>query len=715
MIRIAFRNTLTTKKQNLLPILRHQNRRSINSGLPSFQQAGFGKIIVILSPFAVVGGTAAYAKYDNKFRQTLVSNVPGAESILKILLQEEGNAIDEASKSIGKATQKVSEFSSNVTGYFGGKKLDEPAPAAKPKEKEVVKSTKTPVSDFSTPPLPKVSPPTPTAKPAVSDKIEPKQAAPKAAPVAPVAPAVKPQELPSNIAELERAVEKHAQIAVNEYNKAVRTLKSYNDDVKKIVDEAVEKLDMTAWTSLKNKTSARDFAVEAAETAAQSARENIRKLELSIGSIAKDTPNDVVEKLRNNIRTLSDHLNTAKEEMYVAKNSAKTSEQFWKKIDAARNYFIDEIESLFPGVNLKDNDLNLSKDHLDLFIIYAHSHLLSYQKELQKLQDEGDARLKRAVDALRGDDNVESLKSQLEYYLEKEKQLLNIGNQKKLLQIKAEADKTLREHLKKQSEAHADHLSDAISQKEAELKRVFNRELSEKLSTEQAAYKEHLAAMLGKLKGIDAALKARADADRMVHQAQSLWSACQALWASLKSGEPGTSWQLKLRPLGSEVSSISRAAEGDELVTVVLKGVPAEARSRGVYPEDALRERFVKVEKLARQLALVPAEGARLPIYLLSFLQAMFIIRPSNPITEEELNNEPVDFSQFDTYDILNRAKYWIEHGDLTQALKYMNLLKGASRNIAEDWLKETRLLLETQQAANTLMAHAATSGLSFL
>lgn len=46
----------------------------------------------------------------------------------------------------------------------------------------------------------------------------------------------------------------------------------------------------------------------------------------------------------------------------------------------------------------------------------------------------------------------------------------------------------------------------------------------------------------------------------MVHQAQSLWSACQALWASVKSGEPGTAWQLKLRPLASEVSAIGRAA-----------------------------------------------------------------------------------------------------------------------------------------------------------
>lgn len=94
------------------------------------------------------------------------------------------------------------------------------------------------------------------------------------------------------------------------------------------------------------------------------------------------------------------------------------------------------------------------------------------------------------------------------------------------------------------------------------------------------------------------------------------------------------------------------------MVTVVLQGVPEEARTRGVYPEDALRERFIKVEKLARRLAIVPADGARLPIYLLSYIQSMFILTPDNPISKEELNNEPIDFSQFDTYDILNRAKY---------------------------------------------------------
>lgn len=201
----------------------------------------------------------------------------------------------------------------------------------------------------------------------------------------------------------------------------------------------------------------------------------------------------------------------------------------------------------------------------------------------------------------------------------------------------------------------------------------------------------------------------------MVHQSQALWSACQALWSSVRSGEPGVSWKHKLRPLAGEVAAVGRSAEGDELVQVVLAGVPEVAKSRGVYPEEALRERFVKVERLARRCALVPAENATLPVYLLSFVQSVFVLRPSNVLTAAELNDEPVDVAGFDTYDILNRAQHFMERGDLVQTLKYMNLLQGQPRVIAADWLKEARLLLETQQATNILMAHAASSGLSFL
>ena len=63
---------------------------------------------------------------------------------------------------------------------------------------------------------------------------------------------------------------------------------------------------------------------------------------------------------------------------------------------------------------------------------------------------------------------------------------------------------------------------------------------------------------------------------------------------------------------------------------------------------------------------------------------------------------------------ILN-DRFWLDRGDLAQTLRYMNLLQGASRKVAGDWLKEARLLLETQQAVNVLMAHAAANGLRYL
>lgn len=70
-------------------------------------------------------------------------------------------------------------------------------------------------------------------------------------------------------------------------------------------------------------------------------------------------------------------------------------------------------------------------------------------------------------------------------------------------------ERDLRNQLKRQLDAHADHLTDAIAKKETEMKRKFDRELNEKVTTEQNAYQMKLAAMYGKLKGIDTALKGR--------------------------------------------------------------------------------------------------------------------------------------------------------------------------------------------------------------
>lgn len=55
-------------------------------------------------------------------------------------------------------------------------------------------------------------------------------------------------------------------------------------------------------------------------------------------------------------------------------------------------------------------------------------------------------------------------------------------------------------------------------------------------------------------------ITARAESEKCAHQAQGLWAACQALWATVKMGEPGVHWKNKLRPLKNEIKAVKSAA-----------------------------------------------------------------------------------------------------------------------------------------------------------
>lgn len=63
----------------------------------------------------------------------MVESVPGADPVLKVLLQEEGNAVEAASKSIGRATQKVIDVKDTVSGFLGTSSEKEKPTASKRK------------------------------------------------------------------------------------------------------------------------------------------------------------------------------------------------------------------------------------------------------------------------------------------------------------------------------------------------------------------------------------------------------------------------------------------------------------------------------------------------------------------------------------------------------------------------------------------------------
>lgn len=131
MYRLLVQKTfLSGSKRQTTQLLRSLSTRGA-SNIPQFREAGFGKVLVILSPFLVGGGVVTYAKYDNEFRKTLVTNVPALEPVLKTLLQEE-NPLEEVSKKLDEISSTISGYTSTVTGFFtGGSKDEEKKPEKK--------------------------------------------------------------------------------------------------------------------------------------------------------------------------------------------------------------------------------------------------------------------------------------------------------------------------------------------------------------------------------------------------------------------------------------------------------------------------------------------------------------------------------------------------------------------------------------------------------
>lgn len=96
---------------------------------------------------------------------------------------------------------------------------------------------------------------------------------------------------------------------------------------------------------------------------------------------------------------------------------------------------------------------------------------------------------------------------------------------------------------------------------------------------------------------------------------------------------------------------------GDEFVKTVASTIPKVALVRGVYPKMTLKDRFLKVQQVALGLAQVDESGLSIPKLFISWIQSFLIIQNIDPISGNEIANDPIDTSSFSTYDILHRAK----------------------------------------------------------
>ncbi|KAK3883104.1 hypothetical protein Pcinc_012558 [Petrolisthes cinctipes] len=399
-----------------------------------------------------------------------------------------------------------------------------------------------------------------------------------------------------------------------------------------------------------------------------------------------------------------------------AERDSKIVSSYRDLVDAGREQFESEVRSLLPEVKLGETSDKLTPDELNLLIAHAHRKVLQLQKQIARQKMVDHDRFKDAMNKQRDEDGKLHL-AKLEAELERQKQLLEVENKRRVLHLREELEGELRTQLKRQAAAHSDHLADVLYVQEKELETKWTDLLQDQLSSEKDKYLSSLARVLGQLEGLKKGLVERADVDKAAYAARELWLACESLRNALRnSGDGAKSWEEQMKPLDEQISAIKTAAgEGNPYVIAVVDSLSPEAQERGVLTEEALRERFIKVERICKRVSMIGDNGGSLIRYFLSYIQSFFILNAFEYMPGNEVRNEEVPVDSLSTYDILARTRYCLDKDDLTLSVRYMNLLRGEPRNVASSWLKEARLTLETRQAADALLAHAAATAVKAL
>lgn len=237
---------------------------------------------------------------------------------------------------------------------------------------------------------------------------------------------------PKNLAEIEEQLCEAAVAAIEGYQESIGLIRDYNQQVEKIIDHSFSRIDQTIWTDLKNKSELKDKQLKEAEKHADIAAKKLKTLE----DLVKDESFEGSPEARATIKRAMDRYNEdiklAKKQLQVEKEGANITDRYWYKVKEARNHFIEDLEVLFPGIDISKQKLTLSSCDLDLFLLHAFSHVLYYQKELFKLETVENFKMKVAMEKLASDPEFDVVQEHIREAIEKEKRALELDYQKKV-------------------------------------------------------------------------------------------------------------------------------------------------------------------------------------------------------------------------------------------------------------------------------------------